>query len=126
PTASVGAALAMSGSGRESVDPQGVRDLTGAGFIVQGSYFMVNDSLGIQPQIIEVTERASLSPIELVVVPAADLQRGIRLVLERVQVALAGRLNPLLAEAGRTIRLPISMEAYTAYVTGLEKYQWGD
>ena len=122
PTASVMAVTAGLSSPGASVDPNLLAEETDAGLIVSGQYFRRGDSLAIQAQIIDVARSTVLSPIALVVVAASQQAAGVDSVLQRVMVALSARVDPLLSTAAATSKLPMSMDAYREYATGMELY----
>ncbi len=125
PTARVmGAAGAMS-TNQIAFDARAFGRETAAGLIVHGSYSLRGDSLAIQPQLFDVKADRQL-PVDLVVVPARDQQAAIQEVLERIKIALASRVHPMLAQSAPLTDLPGSMEAYRAYMAGFESYFAGD
>ena len=109
-----------------ALDPKALGQATRAGVIITGSYFLRQDSLVVQPEVIDVTGEAALSPMDPVIVPAYDWQAVINEIHERVMVALSSRGDPMFAQTARYSDLPMSMEAYRAFVAGRESYYRGD
>jgi DNA-binding SARP family transcriptional activator/tetratricopeptide (TPR) repeat protein len=128
PTASVIAANAPLDAERPAPDLATLVRETGAGLIIQGAYFLSRDSLVIQPQIVDVANNRVAFPIERVMVPATDEFLAIQVLLERVLVALSGRLDERLAGLARGASLadlPMSLEAYREFATGVELFwEW--
>jgi DNA-binding SARP family transcriptional activator/TolB-like protein len=127
-TASVMAANAAQDRDRTGPDLTAIARETGAGLIIQGAYFLSRDSLVIQPQIVDVATNAVAFPIERVIVPAADEFLAIQTLLERVLITLSGRLDERLAGLARGAAqadLPMSLEAYREFATGIELFwEW--
>ncbi|MGH7500415.1 MAG: BTAD domain-containing putative transcriptional regulator [Longimicrobiales bacterium] len=128
PTASVMAASAAQDRDRTAPDLRAIARETGAGLIVQGAYFLSRDSLVIQPQIVDAATNVVAFPIERVMVPAADEFLAIQTLLERVLITLSGRLDERLAGLARGAAqadLPMSLEAYREFATGIELFlEW--
>jgi TolB-like protein len=121
PAAAVLSAVAPRTANPPPNDPASIARATGAGIIVTGSYFVRPDSLAVQAEIIDVARGRPLTPIDLLTVPFADQQRAVLGVLDRVAVALAGRLNPRIADAAPMSDLPMSMAAYREYAEGVDR-----
>jgi serine/threonine protein kinase len=98
---------------------------TGAGLIIGGSYSLDGDSLTIRTEVFDVRQRRALGSVEPVTVHRTETQAGLMAVRERVLVAVAGRLNPQLAESAPLRRLPMSMAAFNEYADGLNAYYAG-
>jgi TolB-like protein/tetratricopeptide (TPR) repeat protein len=123
----VPAAAVMAVTGPQSPDSApndipSVARATGAGIVVTGSYFRQGDSLAVQTEIIDVARGRPLAPIDLIAVPYVDPQRAVMTVLERVAVALAGRVNPRISGLVAVSHLPMSMAAYREYAEALDLY----
>lgn len=128
PTASVMAANAARDDDGAPPDLNAIARETGAGLIVQGAYFLSRDSLVIQPQIVDAATNAVAFPIERVMVSAANESLAIQTLLERVLISLSSRLDERLAGLARGAAqadLPMSLEAYREFATGIELFwEW--
>ena len=126
PAANVMTAVAQLDRTQSQPDLHALAQLTRAGLIVTGSYFVRGDSVSIQPAIFDVERDRALTPMDLLSLPTAEPLRAIDAVLQRVSIALSSHLDPRLSQSTPLADLPMSMPAYQEYLAGLERYRRED
>ena len=107
-------------------DPLPVARATGAGIIVTGSCNRRGDLLEIQPEVIDVAREQPVASIARITVPYSNPDSAIASVIGRVAVAIAGVVNPRLADHVAVSRLPMSIPAYREYDEALDLYFRGE
>src|SRR5579862_5600880 len=122
PQATVAAALSVQRGVQANTGLRAVAVETNAGILIGGSYARRADSLVIQVEITDVGHDQIFATLAPVVASMADQVKALDLVVDRVQAALAARLDPRLAQAAPMSQLPMSLAAYREYAAGWERY----
>jgi tRNA A-37 threonylcarbamoyl transferase component Bud32/TolB-like protein/tetratricopeptide (TPR) repeat protein len=125
PTQTVLAASLGSGGASPGMSARAIAEETRATLIVAGAYTLRGDSIAFQAQLVDATRNRVLAPIDPVTVPAAENLHGIQLLAEHTAVVLSARLHSPLSDVVAVADLPMSMDAYRAYVTGVEEFLGG-
>ena len=108
-------------------NPTALAELTRAGLVVSGSYFIRSDTIHMQAAILDVTRNESLAPLPLVSVPVGEeMRRGIDAVLQQITVALSTLVDPRLAQVKTLSDLPRNMETYREWVAASERQNAND
>ena len=89
---------------------------------VTGSYFLVDQSIRLQAQVVDATTGAVLGAVSPVVVPRDSVQRGVRLLRDRVMGMLAVRADERLRDVPGMLERPPTYEAYRAFDRGIRLY----
>jgi len=95
---------------------------TGAGKVIFGAYYKEGEEILFQVQIMDVPENKVLAAVEPVRGSWAKPMEAIERLRQRVMTSLASHLEPRLASWADRISPPPSLEAYTAFVDGLELF----
>lgn len=103
-----------------------LRAETRAQTAVIGSYFLVDNSLRLQAQVVDATTGAVLGAVSPVEVPRDSIQRGVRLLRERVMGMLAVRTDERLRDVPGLVERPPTYEAYRAFDRGVRLYNAQD
>lgn len=98
---------------------------TGAGTLVEGTYHVDGDRLHLRARITDVTNDRLLASPEPVVGPLSSPQEAIGELRDGVTTTLAPTLTRRAVHLRHAVRPP-SLEAYGAYVDGLERFIRGD
>lgn len=108
---------------RPDTDPVRVlRDETGAGSVVTGSYYLVGDRIRFRAEIVDAREGAILSAPDPVEAPIDSAAAAIRELRERMMSALAIRADERLASNPALARRPPTYEAYRSFDRGVGLY----
>jgi DNA-binding SARP family transcriptional activator len=108
-------------------DPGEVSRRTGAGTVIQGAIYPDGEGIRLQAQIVDVIEDRLLAAPEDARCPADDPAPGLEMLSRSVNAALAPVLSPRAVHVRSGARPP-SLEAYRAYMEGLEHFirgRWG-
>ena len=103
-----------------------LRAETQAQTAVTGSYFLVDQSLRLQAQVVDATTGAVLGAVSPVEVPRDSMQRGVRLLRDRVMGMLAVRADERLRDVPGMLERPPTYEAYRAFDRGIRLYNAQD
>ena len=116
-------------SGRDvgdgALDPEIGRAL-GATVLVTGRIYLLRDSLRIQTQVMDASQRQMLGTIAPVSIERGDPIRGIEELRTRVMGLLAAEMDPNLRQTAGRSMVPPTFEAYRAFSRGLEEYSRSD
>jgi TolB-like protein len=103
-----------------------LRAETQAQTAVTGSYFLVDNSLRLQAQVVDATTGRVLGAVSPVEVPRDSIQRGVRLLRDRVMGMLAVRADERLRDVPGMLERPPTYEAYRAFDRGIRLYNAQD
>ena len=103
-----------------------LRTETQAQTAVTGSYFLVGNSLRLQAQVVDATTGSVLGAVSPVEVPKDSIQRGARLLRDRVMGMLAVRADERLRDVPGMLERPPTYEAYRAFDRGIRLYNAQD
>ena len=103
-----------------------LRAETQAQTAVTGSYFLIDNTLRLQAQVVDATTGAVLGAVSPVEVPRDSIQRGVRLLRDRVMGILAVRADERLRDVPGMLERPPTYEAYRAFDRGIRLYNAQD
>jgi tetratricopeptide (TPR) repeat protein len=103
-----------------------LRAETQAQTAVTGSYFLVDNTLRLQAQVVDATTGAVLGAVSPVEVQRDSIQRGVRLLRDRVMGMLAVRADARLRDVPGMLERPPTYEAYRAFDRGIRLYNAQD
>ena len=103
-----------------------LRTETQAQTAVTGSYFLIDHTLRFQAQVVDATSGAVLGAVAPVEVPRDSIQRGVRLLRDRVMGMLAVRADERLRDVPGMLERPPTYEAYRAFDRGIRLYNAQD
>ena len=101
---------------------EGLRDQTGAGTVITGSYYRVGEALHLQVELVDAASGTLIGTIPAVEVTRDSIQRGIHQLRERLMGALAVRTDDRLAGTPGLASRPPTYDAYLAFERGLDLY----
>jgi len=120
----LGSSVPAEGSpGRNITAPARLQDLaraTAATFVVRGRIDLVEDSLRLQADIVEVRANRLVGVPLPVVVPRRDAMQGIALLRDHIVGTLGTLLDPRLASWAAASSNPPSLEALSEFVAGVD------
>ena len=96
-----------------------VREETGAGTVVTGSYYLIGDRLRIQVEITDATSGALLAAPTPIEAPRDSVEMALRSLRERTMGALAVRTSERIAEYPELAERPPTFAAYRAFDRGV-------
>lgn len=111
-------------------DPvKALRERTGAGTVVTGSFFETDEALTLQVEVRDARRGALLAAFEPVSVPRDSQALAIRQVRDRVMGGLAAHRDPRFVSVSAVLESPPTFEAYRAFERALGQFnaqQYGE
>ncbi len=114
--------------GASATDRDRVRLLaarSGAGTVIGGSYYLAHDSIVISASVTEGRTARVLRTVPLIVAPKSDPMHAAQALRERSVGMLATLVDPKLASLSGLSSAPPLIDAYRAYLEGLELFRQG-
>ncbi len=99
-----------------------VRDEAHAGTIVTGTYYLLNDSLHLQAQLIDAASERVVATLAPIITPRHQPEAGIAQLRDRVMGAIAVARDDRVAALPGVTRAPPSFSAYQAFDEGFDRY----
>ncbi len=117
----------LQASARRPADPTAnpvtiLRDETGAGTVITGSYYAVGDSIRFQSQVTDAGTGALLAAPLPVMVHRSQLDMGVQLVRDRLMGAMAVWTGDRLRRVPGLAERPPTYQAYLAFNRGLDEH----
>jgi serine/threonine-protein kinase len=107
----------------EAADPVAImREQSGAGTVVTGSYYLIGDSLRFRVEVADAVGRRVLGAPPPVVVPRDSAHVAVRILRDRLMAAVAIWSDERFATSAELTRSPPTIDAYRAFDRGIARH----